>query len=246
MKVKLTVFVSLILIAIIGIIITPSEAQHSSTQEQISLLEQKKNKVGLRLNEHVQLAKLKGEKKLFIPFSYNTIFYSGFKDMDTAAAVYSVVIAQPVTMKTLLKDNERINTLYKFRTLEVLSEPAQSKFPYTFTGNPPAELQPLQEGEFLVSLSGGTTTLEGIEVTAKYDNFEPFSLSKKYLLFVEFDTTRRVGGMDMGPLSALAINDDGTLETLDKQKHKIKATIDEHFDNSLEKLKAYLKTRAKS
>ena len=246
MKLKVSVVIAFLLIVAIGVTITASKAkQQSADAQQIAELEEKEKKQGLPLRERVKLAKLKGQKDLFVPLSYATSDYITFSDMDTAAAIYTIVIAQPVALMTYTNEEGRIGTSYKFKTLEVLSEPKPSKFPFTFRGKLPAELQPFGDDEYLVSLLGGTLNIEGVNVTTKYDDYEQFSLSKKYLLFLEFDTSKKVGGMDMGPLSALTINDDGALETLDKKPHAIKRAVDKNFDNSVERLKNHLKARVR-
>lgn len=246
MKLKVSAVIASLLIVAIGVAITASRAkQKSADAQQTSELEEKGSKLGLTLQERIKLAKLKGQKNLFVPLSYGTSDYITFSDMDTAAAIYTIVIAQPIAVATFTEEEGQIVTSYKFRTVEVLTEPKPSKFPFTFRGELPAELQPFGDNEFLVSILGGTLNIEGVNVTTKYDDYEPFSLSKKYLLFLEFDTSKRVGGMDMGPLSALTINDDGTLETLDKKPHAIKRAVDKNFDNSVERLKNHLKARAR-
>lgn len=98
----------------------------------------------------------------------------------------------------------------------------------------------------MAGIDGGTKEVDGVEVTEKYDELELFSLGKEYLLFLNFDTTRTVGGLGMGPTSALEIGPGGTLNTLDrKPSHDIKRTIDSRFGNSVEALKSYLKSRPK-
>lgn len=232
------------LVAGAAIVITASNAQRKSPQQQISDLEEKEKRAGLMLKEHVKLAKLRGQQKLFIPKSYNASFYPSVRNVDVAAAVYTIVIAQPTAMTSRLNDQGQIVTSYKFRTIEVLSEPASQKFPFTFSGSFPPELQPFGEGEFLLTTSGGTLEVDGIEVTTKYDDFELFSLNGKYLLFLDFDTTKKMGGMDMGPLSALGVKEDGSMATLDNQEsHEIKQVINSRFGNSIERLKNHLQNR---
>lgn len=247
MKPKLIVLSLITLsLAAAGVVMTATTAHPKSPRQQIAELEEKGKSIGLTLKERAQLAKLKGERKLFVRQSYGTIFNVEFQDMQTTAAVYSVVIAEPVAATSLLSKDGFIVSLYKFKTLELVSEPPPSKFPFTFSGTPPAELLPFSEGEFQVTLRGGTVDLDGVEVTTRYDDYEPFSMPGKYLLFLEFDTTRRVGGMGMGPLSALSIGEDGTLTTLDKKPHKIKQDIDRNFGNSIAQLKTHLKRLRKS
>jgi hypothetical protein len=247
MKLKLFAAFAFLLVVAIGVTITASRAKQKPVQQQVSELEERENRVGLTLEERVRLAKLKGQHKLVVPKSHRTSMYVGFKDMDTAAAVYAIIIAKPVAAIGRLDDEGRIVTSYKFKTVEVLSEPAPSRFPHTFSGELPDELQPFEKDEFMVTTLGGTTVVDGVEVTTKYDDYEAFSLSKNYLMFLDFDTTHKVGGMDMGPLSALTIDDDGSMTTLDRnQSHEIKQALDTRFGNSISQLKSHLQNRGKT
>lgn len=243
-----TVVLTLVAALVVGVCaaVAVSSARTKVRQRQIAELEEKEKRAGLTLRERAGLARLRGQPKLFVRLSHGTSMYAGFKDFETAAAAYTVVVARPVASVGRVNEEGVINTSYKFRMLEVLSEPASQKFPFTFGRELPAELQPFGDGEFLVSMRGGTADLEGVEVTTKYDEFEPFSTSTTYLLFLEFDTTKRVGAMTMGPLSALKVNEDSTVETLDKKAHPIKRAVDADFNNSFEQLKSHFEGRGQS
>lgn len=243
MKIKITAFCVAALAVLLGLVWNASKAEPPSPQDVKAQMEEKERSVGLTLRERVRLAKLEGRQKISVPASFSSRHYAGFSNFDTAAAVYTAVIAEPVAAVSYVGSDGLIVTSYKFKTGEVLSEPGSSNYPSTFNGDIRPELLPLEKGEFIVSVLGGTATVDGVEVTVKYDDYEPISLSRRYLMLLDFDTTKRVGGMDMGPLSVLAINDDGTLETLDGGRHKIKKEVDARFGNSVERLKAHLKKR---
>jgi len=244
-----TLFILAVLIATGCIALAVSKAEPKTSEQELSRLEEKDNKIGLSLRERVRLAKLKGQKKLtFTAWSLSSMDYVSFPGVDTALSVYTVVIAQPVAEVTYVSPAGEIVTNYKFKIYEVVSEPPASKYPpEPFNGNIRPELLPMQEGEFVVGALGGTATVDGVEVTSKFDNFEPFSLHKKYLLFLNFDSTKTVGGMGMGPLSALAINDDGTMQTLDgNPTHSVKRSLDSQFGNSVSQVQIGLRHRAKA
>lgn len=223
-----------------------SKAEPKSSRQQLSELEEKDEKVGLSLKERVRLAKLRGQKKLtFTAWSLATKDYISFPGVDTALSVYTVVIAQPIAETTFVSPAGEVVTNYKFKIHELVSEPPSSKYPPSpFSGQIRPELLPIQDGEFVLGALGGTVSIDGVEVTSKFDNFEPFSLHKKYLLFLNFDSTRTVGGMEMGPLSALAINEGGTLQTLDNNpKHAIKQSMDSEVGNSVDQVRIGLENR---
>jgi hypothetical protein len=242
MRVKLITLAVILTAAFVAALISASKAKPVPPQQQIEELETRGKKYGLTLREHVKLAKLRNEREIKIRKSYNTSSYAGFRDMETAAALCTIVVARPVAVVGRLSEEEQMESSYRFRTVETLSEPGPSKWPFTFSGELPPELGAFGEGEFLVTIRGGTKEIDGVEVTTKYDDFELFSLGKEYLLFLEFDTTRTVGGLKMGALGALEISDDGTLSTLDRsQSHEFKQMINSRFGNSVEALKAFLK-----
>jgi hypothetical protein len=97
----------------------------------------------------------------------------------------------------------------------------------------------------MVTVGGGTKEIDGVEFTMKYDDYELFSLGKEYLLFLQFDTTGRLGAIQMGPMGALKIGDDGKLETMgDSEAEAVKEMI-ARFGNSLHSLRAFLKSLPK-
>ena len=246
MRVKL-ITLSVILAAAAGaVIFGVSKAEQKPDQQQIEELEVRGKKYGLTLGERVKLAKLRDERKITIQSSYGNSTYSVPGDMETAAALYTIVVAKPVAAVGRLNEEERIVTSYKFQTVETLSEPGPSKWPFTFSGELPPELGAFGDGEYMVTIRGGTKEIDGVVVTVKYDDFELFSIGKEYLLFLDFDTTKTVGGLAMGPLGALEIGDDGTLDTLgSRQSNAVKQMIKPRFGNSFGSLKSYLKSLPK-
>jgi len=246
MRVKLIALSIILTAAVAAALIGASKAKPKPAQQQIEELEAGAKSHGLTLGERVRLAQLRNERKITITNSYSTSTYSEFPDMETAAALCSIVVARPVAAVSRVDDEERIVSSYRFQTVEVLSEPRAPEMTYTFNGTVPPELGRFQEGDFLVTVLGGTKDVDGVEVTSKYDDFELFSVGKEYLLFLNFDTTKTVGGLSMGPLGALEIGGDGTLSTLDRRpSHNIKQMIDSRFGNSFDVLKSFLKSLPK-
>jgi hypothetical protein len=247
MRVKPVALTVTVMLAVACVaLINASKAKPVPAQQQIEELEARRKNHGLTLREHVKLASLRNERKITIQRSYNTTSYSVARDMETAAALYTIVVARPVAAASRLSEQEHIVTSYRFQTVEVLSEPGPSKWPFTSSGELPPELGAFGEGDYVVTIRGGTKEVDGVEVTMKYDDFEPFSIGKEYLLFLEFDTTRRVGGLAMGQLGALEIGDDGTLDTLgSRESNAVKQMINPRFGNSFGSLNAYLKSLPK-
>lgn len=233
-------------VAFVVALISASKAKQAPAQQQIEELEARRERQGLSVREHVKLAKLRNERKITIRSSYGTSLYAVFRDMETAAALSTIVVARPVAEVGRLSKEGHIVTSYKFQTVETLSEPGPSKRPFTFSGEIPAELGALGDGEYMATVRGGTKEIDGVEVTMKYDDYELFSLGKEYLLFLEFDTTGRLGAIQMGPLGALEVGGDGTLSTMDRsESREFKQMINSRFGNSVKSLKAFLKSLPK-
>lgn len=243
--VALTVTV-ILAVALVVALISASKAKQAPARQQIEELEARRERQGLSVSEHVRLAKLRNERKVTVPASHRTSMFAEYADIETAVALSTIVVARPVAAVGRLSKEGRIVTSYKFQTVETLSEPGPSKYPFTFSGEIPAELGALGDGEYMVTVWGGTKEIDGVEVTMKYDDYELFSLGKEYLLFLQFDTTGRLGGLEMGPLSALEIGGDGTLSTMNRsESHEFKQMINSRFGNSVHSLKAFLKSLPK-
>lgn len=233
-------------VAFVVALISASKAKQAPARQQIEELEARRKRQGLTVREHVKLAKLRNERKVTVPASHRTSMFAEYADIETAVALSTIVVARPVAAVGRLNEEGHIVTSYKFQTVETLSEPGPSKYPFTFSGEIPAELGALGDGEYMVTVRGGTKEIDGVEVTMKYDDYELFSLGKEYLLFLEFDTTGRLGGLEMGPLGALEIGGDGTLSTMNRsESHEFKQMINSRFGNSVEALKAFLKSLPK-
>lgn len=245
MRVKLIALFVILAAAAGAVIFGVSKANQKPDHQQVKELEARGEKYGLTLRERVKLAKLRNEPKITIQKSYSTSSYSTASDIEAAVALYTIVVAKPVTVVSRVNEDEQIVSSYKFQTIDVLSEPVRPSS-VTFSGTLPPELGDFRSGDFLVSIWGGTKEVDGVEVTTKYDDFDPFSIGREYLLFLQFDTSKTVGGLAMGPLSALEIGDDGTLDTLgSRQSNAVKQMINPRFGKSFGSLKTYLKSLPK-
>lgn len=247
MRVKAVALTATVILAVAFVValISASKAKQAPARQQIEELEARRKRQGLSVKEHVKLAKLRNERKVTVPSSYLSATHAMFPDMETAAALSTIVVAKPVAEVGRLSKDGGIVTSYKFQTVETLSEPGPLKYPFTFSGVIPPELGALGDGEYMVTVGGGTKEIDGVEVTMKYDDYELFSLGKEYLLFLQFDTTGRLGAIQMGPMGALKIGDDGKLEMMgDSEAEAVKEMI-ARFGNSLHSLRAFLKSLPK-
>lgn len=186
----------------------------------------------MTVRRRAKLARAQGKKKLSIPIMPGD--YIRVESIKQAAASRLVVIAEPVRMFSRLEHGEdSVGSWYKFRTVEVLSEPSYS---YSL-GDAPAELLPLAENEFVAYFPGGSLTVEGVEVESFSPDAPPL-LSTKYLLFLDFDKESRVARVEFGPDSIFSVNEDGTVQAFNKNAGRLQHEMRERYGNSLRQLKA--------
>jgi hypothetical protein len=135
--------------------------------------------------------------------------------------------------------------MYKFRILERLSSPAADSgcFQCLEWIEPPPELIPIEEDEFIAPMAGGTMEIDGIKVINKSQDFPDFSIGQKYLLFLTFDSGRSVGTFQLGPKGVFSIKDDDTLEPVNSLAHPLRRDLEVNNGKSLGRLKESIKKR---
>lgn len=162
--------------------------------------------------------------------------------LDEALQNYSVVIAEPIESKSYITDSsDEISTAYKFRIVETLSQRNA-----VFCNTCPAlndvsdKLQPALYNEFLFELSGGTITVDGVEVTMVSSGIPKFEKGERYLMFISFTP----GGMAKpaaGISGLFRITSDESLEAMNKGKDRIPVEIAARFSKSLSRFKQAIK-----
>jgi len=158
--------------------------------------------------------------------------------LDEALKNYSVVIAEPIERKSYITESsDEISTAYKFRILETLS---QRNAVFCNTCAPvidvSAKLQPALYNEFILDLSGGIVTVDGVEVTMVSDGTLKIEDGQKYLMFISFTP----GGMATligGPSGLFRITSDESLEAMGNGKHRLAVEIATRFSKSLSRFK---------
>lgn len=147
-------------------------------------------------------------------FSFaRNIMYEGVDDLTNALSNYTVVDAMPTLKQSYVLDEFSIGTWYKFTvnyTIKqnpmVVCSQCSSNIP-----DPPAELLPLNTNEILVLHPGGSQSVDGIPFTVTVPEFPDFNLNQRYLLFLDFDATRKVGTVSVGPPGVYVIDGSGNL-----------------------------------
>lgn len=192
----------------------------------------------------VKKAKEKGNNKIIV-YPPNVEYVNHLTSMDEVLSSYSAVIAQPVAKFTQIsKDEEAVITWYKFKILETLSDKVCHRCPPA--NDIPSEMLPLNSDEIIVARYGGTTSLDGVEVTMPNPSYPDFELSEKYLLFLEVDPTRQVGKIMVGPAGIFTIKPNGGIVPINNADHPLKKFIKENYKSSIKELKDYIKGKAHS
>ncbi|HEX8069422.1 MAG TPA: hypothetical protein VF546_05695 [Pyrinomonadaceae bacterium] len=192
-----------------------------------------------RLKQWVQEAKSKGQTRLEL---HGRVFNRAqFTNLNDALTTFSLILVEPVNKKSVIEEDEVINTWYKFRIIDTLS---QAKVTYNFSFMlPPPELLPLQPAEILVPVGGGTMTVDGIEVSSGEPG-EPglvaFDEKQQYLLFLCVDPAAKIGTADLGSAGVFLMRADDTLGAFNVDKHRV---YDALQANSISELKRNLKHR---
>ena len=191
-----------------------------------------------RLKGLVKNAKEKGETSLEL---HGVISNNAqFTTLADALKAFTLLKVELISKKSIVDDNELISTWYKFRTIDTLSE---SKVVYDFSFMmPPPEMLPLQEDELLVSVSGGTVVIDGVEVSSgepEEPRLSAFDENQKYLLFLCVDRTTKIATANLGVSGVLAVREDNTFVPFNgKERH----VYDELKTNSIPDLQNSLKS----
>jgi len=242
--IAVTLFSITVFTGMIGIDSNGKLSNHNQIERQklIEKLEKKEDSFGLTLRERARLAKAKGEGEVTLPQG-ETATWVEFGSFNATLSHCTAVIARPIAMRTYISKDDNIATCYKFKSVEVLSEAPPSKYPFN-SANIFPELLPVREDEFVLCRSGGTVEIDGVKLNAIERRFPPLVLTKKYLVFSEFSKDKKMAALCYGGTSALVINENGTMDTLNGRQNNLKSAVDAQFSNSIEQLRNAFRNRA--
>lgn len=102
----------------------------------------------------------------------------------------------------------QIVTWKKYQVIERLSKEPQH---LPFTGLPesvPKSLLPLRKGEFLLSETGGTLTVDGVQLTMPPQARTPLPEASLHLMFLLFNASGDVAGSNYGPYGMFWVDKD--------------------------------------
>ena len=190
------------------------------------------------LRWQVQQAKARGESELILGVIGCGM---GVSTLDEALANHSVAIAQPVEKRTYV-EKHGLRTWYKFKVLEVLSQkPLPSHSTWSSYAEAPADLLPLSEDEMLMQGGDGSARIDGVTITQR-TNSPDYSLAEKYLLFLEFDSSRRLATVPWSDeVGIFTVDGEGSVKATDGGSYDLKEQMGKRFGNTVERLRGYLK-----
>jgi hypothetical protein len=155
---------------------------------------------------HATLAR--GENEVFLD---EEILYEGVSDLNTAIARYTIVEATLVNKRSMVLGPFSVGTWYKFSLNRTIKQnPFRQCAECSPMPNPPADMAP-NTSELSLILPSGIVQVNGVTIMAGVSNFPDFALNQKYLLFLNYDSSKRVGVSSVGPPGVYTVDAYGNL-----------------------------------
>jgi hypothetical protein len=158
-----------------------------------------------------------------------------------ALARDTVMLAEVVGKKTFA-DQYDLRTWYRFKVIDTFSEKPMPKYlTYSSLPDPPKDIQPLREDEFVMLETNGQMEIDGVRVT-QYSNGVVYSVGDTYLIFLHLDPSKRVAVRSAtDPLGVFLVGKDGTFRAYLDEPYTFRDQMARRFGNSIEKLRKSLK-----
>jgi hypothetical protein len=154
----------------------------------------------------------------------------------------TIVLAEMVGKKTVA-GHDTLTTWYRFRIVETFSQKPMPKYPnYDSLPDPPEEMRPLKEDEFVILEANGQMEIDGVRVIQRSNGVE-YRDGASYLLFLHIEPRKRVAvrsGTD--PLGVFLVAKDGTFKPYIDSPYPLRDQMTKRYGNSIEKLRTALKT----
>ena len=137
--------------------------------------------------------------------------FDGVDSLDAALARYTVVEATPISKESYVLDQFSIGTWYKFRIHRTIKQnPLPTCADCSSVPDPPAGAS-LNWDEMMVLHAGGVQVVDGVTFHVTVPDFPDFSLHQRYLLFIDYDATKKVGMVSVGPPGVYMVDGYGQL-----------------------------------
>lgn len=131
--------------------------------------------------------------------------------LDAAVSNNGVAVGELLNQESVwYEEADQILTWYKFRTIETLSTKTYVSCPdCTFDPSPPSGLLPLQSGEVLLAVSGGSALIDNVVVEVLLEDFPGLVNGQKYLLFMNLNPSSQIAEV-IAPQGIVHVNSDNT------------------------------------
>lgn len=158
-----------------------------------------------------------------------------------ALARDTVMLVEVVGKKTFAYKYD-LTTWYKFRIIETLSEKPMPKYPtYSSLPDPPQEMQPLNEDEFVMAETNGQMEIDGVRVT-QYSNGVAYNVGGDYLIFLHINPHKRLAvRSSTDPLGVFLVGKDGKFKAYLDRPHPLREELASRYGNSIGNLRRALK-----
>jgi len=184
------------------------------------------------LKWHAQQAKQKGLRKLTLANPLG--FFASANSLDEVLAAYSVLVATPMAKAVEIDSGRQILTIYKLQVLRRLADHPPA--PDTLQRQIPAAFGRLQDNEIVVTQYGGTAVVDGVEITQNDPKFPLMVEGRRYLLFLMFDSTGKVGELQLGPEAILEVDQAGLFKPMTERHSPLLDDLATATYNSLAQL----------
>ena len=168
-------------------------------------------------------------------------------DTSLADAIneHSVLVADVLSQSAVYyEDGDAIITWFKFHTVETLKQTSFTCSNCSTWMTPPASFFPLQSGEFLVPLIGGSVSIENVAVTVKLKRAPEIVTGQRYLLFLQLDTSLGIGRIPLAAQGVVYVESNDTLsrswQSDPGETEPISYGLATQYGNSLAQLRAAL------
>jgi hypothetical protein len=141
------------------------------------------------------------------------LMYEGVDDLNGAISRYTIVDAVPIAKQSYVLDEFNIGTWYKFRLNYWIKQNPQVSCTQCSSNipDPPADMLPLNSNEILVLHPGGSQVVNDVTISFTVPEFPDFNLNQRYVLFIDFDSSRQVGSVSVGPPGAYVVDASGRM-----------------------------------
>lgn len=164
---------------------------------------------GATLSGKAALAIARGDSEVHLGINDS---YESIDSVAAALSRYTVVEATPLSKNSYVLDQYGIGTWYRFRIERTITQnPLPSCNDCGSMPDPPGDTPGLNWNEIMVLRAGGVQIVDGITFFVSTPDFPEFTLSQRYLLFIDYDPVKKVGLVSVGPPGVYMVNGNGGL-----------------------------------